>query len=78
MPALKSVQQNKDVQADPYLSKFIKTASYAPPVAPATPVFPRMMSLVARGVQEVVFQKNTPEKALKAAADEVQTLLKRG
>ncbi len=40
VPALKSAQQNKDVQADPYLSKFIKTASYAPPTAPATPVFP--------------------------------------
>ncbi len=37
-----------------------------------------MMTLVARGVQEVIFQKNTPDKALKAAADEVQTLLKKG
>lgn len=78
VPALKSAQANKDVLADPYLAKFIKTASYAPPAAPATPVFPRLMSLVARGVQEVVFQKNTPEKALKSAADEIQTLLKRG
>ncbi len=78
VPTLKSAQQNKDVLADPYLAKFIKTASYAPPTAPATPVFPRMMTLVARGVQEVIFQKNTPDKALKAAADEVQTLLKKG
>lgn len=78
VPALKSAQQDKTVLADKYLAKFIETASYAPPTAPATPVFPRMMALVARGVQEVVFQKNTPEKALKAAADEIQTLLKRG
>lgn len=78
VPALKSAQQDPAVLADPYLAKFIKTASYAPQTAPATPVFPRMMSLVARGVQEVVFQKNTPEKALKAAADEIQAILKRG
>ncbi|MGK6311448.1 extracellular solute-binding protein [Neorhizobium sp. DT-125] len=78
VPTLRSAQQDKAVLADPYLAKFIKTASYAPPAAPATPVFSRMMTLVARGVQEVVFQKNTPDKALKAAADEVQSLLKKG
>jgi multiple sugar transport system substrate-binding protein len=78
VPALKSAQQDKAVLADKYLAKFVETASYAPAAAPATPIFPRMMSLVARGVQEVVFQKNTPDKALKAAADEVQTLLARG
>lgn len=78
VPALKLAQQDKTVLADPYLAKFIKTASYAPQTAPATPIFPRMMSLVARGVQEVIFQKNTPEKALNAAADELQVILKRG
>lgn len=78
VPALKSVQQHKDILADQYLAKFVKTASYAPPTAPATPIFPRMMTLVARGVQEVVFQKSTPEKALKAASDELQTIMKRG
>lgn len=78
VPTLKSAQQDKAVLSDPYLAKFIKTASYAPQTAPASPIFPRMMSLVARGVQEVVFQKNTPEKALKAAADELQTILNRG
>lgn len=78
VPVLKSAQQDQAVQADKYLAKFIKTASYAPQTAPATPVFPRMMTLVARGVQEVIFQRSTPEQALKSAAAEVQTLLKRG
>lgn len=78
VPALKSAQKDEKVLADKYLAKFVRTASFAPPTAPATPIFPRMMTLVARGVQEVVIQKNTPEKALASAADEIQALLKRG
>ncbi|MTH62171.1 extracellular solute-binding protein [Paracoccus litorisediminis] len=75
VPALKAAQQDAAVQADKYLAKFVETASYAPPTAPATPVFSRMMTLVARGVQEVVYGKSTPETALKAASDEVASLL---
>ena len=37
VPVLKSAQQDATVQADPFLAKFIKTASFAPPTAAAIP-----------------------------------------
>jgi ABC-type glycerol-3-phosphate transport system substrate-binding protein len=78
VPVLKSAQQDPAVQADPYLAKFIQTASYAPKQAPAIPAFSRMVTIIARAVQEAMFGRASVEDALNAAANEVQTILARG
>ncbi|HTN62786.1 MAG TPA: extracellular solute-binding protein [Devosia sp.] len=77
VPVLKSAQQDATVQADPYLAKFIKTASYAPPNAAAIPAFSRMVTIIARAVQETLFKRVTAEEALKAAEAEVIAVLSR-
>jgi ABC-type glycerol-3-phosphate transport system substrate-binding protein len=78
VPVLKSAQQDPAVQADPYLSKFVKTAGYAPAQAPAIPAFSRMVTIMARAVQEALFNRLTAEQALKAAEQEVISVLARG
>ncbi|WP_108399078.1 ABC transporter substrate-binding protein [Devosia submarina] len=78
VPVLKSAQQDPAVQADPYLSKFVETASYAPQEAPAIPAFSRMVTIIARAVQEAMFGRASVEDALTAAAAEVQIILDRG
>jgi multiple sugar transport system substrate-binding protein len=75
VPVLKSAQQDPQVQADKYLAKFVKTASYAPDRAPAVPGFSQMVTIIARAVQECFFDKQKPEAALKGAADQVQAVL---
>ena len=77
VPVLKSAQQDPTVQADPFLSKFIKTASFAPPKAAAIPAFSRMVTIIARAVQETLFKRVTAEEALKAAEAEVIAVLGR-
>jgi ABC-type glycerol-3-phosphate transport system substrate-binding protein len=77
VPVLKSAQQDPAVQADPYLAKFVKTASYAPPTAAAIPAFSRMVTIIARAVQETLFKRVTAEEALKSAEAEVQAVLSR-
>lgn len=77
VPVLKSAQQDPAVQADPYLAKFVKTASYAPPTAAAIPAFSRMVTIIARAVQETLFKRVTAEEALKAAEAEVLAVLSR-
>ncbi|GLQ55425.1 ABC transporter substrate-binding protein [Devosia nitrariae] len=78
VPVLKSAQQDPAVQADPYLAKFVETASYAPAEAPAIPAFSRLVTIIARAVQEAMFNRTSVEDALAAAANEVQTILDRG
>lgn len=78
VPVLKAAQQDAAVQADPYLSKFVKTAGYAPATAPAIPAFSRMVTIIARAVQEALFNRTSAEQALKAAETEVQAILARG
>lgn len=77
VPVLKSAQQDPTVQADPFLAKFIKTASYAPQSAAAIPAFSRMVTIIARAVQETLFKRVTAEEALKAAEAEVAAVLSR-
>ena len=77
VPVLKAAQQDPTVQADPFLSKFIKTASFAPPKAAAIPAFSRMVTIIARAVQETLFKRVTAEEALKAAEAEVIAVLGR-
>ena len=77
VPVLKSAQQDPAVQADPYLAKFVKTASYAPAAAAAIPAFSRMVTIIARAVQETLFKRVTAEEALKAAEAEVLAVLSR-
>ncbi|KKB13572.1 hypothetical protein VE25_01250 [Devosia geojensis] len=78
VPVLKSAQQDPAVQADPYLSKFVHTASFAPAKAPAIPAFSRLVTIIARAVQEAMFNRTSVENALTSAAAEVQTILDRG
>ena len=77
VPVLKAAQQDPAVQADPFLAKFVKTASFAPPKAAAIPAFSRMVTIIARAVQETLFKRVTAEEALKAAEAEVIAVLGR-
>jgi len=78
VPVLRAAQQDAAVQADPYLSKFVKTAGFAPATAPAIPAFSRMVTILARAVQETLFNRLTAEQALKAAEQEITSILSRG
>ncbi len=78
VPVLKSAQQNADVQADPYLSKFVEFASYAPAKVPALPVYSRIFPIVARAVLEAMYGRQKPEPALAKAAEDVSAVLTQG
>lgn len=77
VPLLKSAQSDPAVTADPTLNKFVAMSAYAPDTAPAVPAFSRMVTIIARAVQEALFKRATAEQALAAAAKEVQAVLDR-
>jgi multiple sugar transport system substrate-binding protein len=78
VPMLKAAQKNAAIGSDPILPKFVECARYAPEASLAIPAFSRMVTILARVVQEALFKRMTPEAALNAAATEVQGLLSRG
>lgn len=78
VPVLLSAQKNAAIGSDPILPKFVECARYAPEASLAIPTFSRMVTILARVVQEALFKRMTPEAALTGAATEVQALLSRG
>ena len=75
VPALKAAQSNPQVMADPYLSKFVKYAEYAPAKVPSLAVYARIYPVVARAVQETLYGRQEAEPALSKAAEDVQSIL---
>lgn len=78
VPVLIEAQSHPEIMADKYLAKFVEVAQYAPPQAPAIPAFSRLVTILARSVQEVLFQRQTAEEALKTAEAQVAEVLSRG
>ena len=78
VPVLISAQQNAEVQADPYLSKFVEFASHAPAKVPALPTYAQIYPIVARAVLEVMYGRLEAEPALTQAAADVATVLAKG
>lgn len=75
VPALKSAQQDPAIQSDPFLAKFVEFSTYAPDRAPAIAAYSQMSTIVARAVQETLYNRVSAEASLQSAATQVQSLL---
>lgn len=72
IPALADAADDPALDEDPLLAQFVTAAEYAPPEAPVSPAFTRMVPAVARSIQNVLYGKQNPADAIRGAAAQIR------